>query len=192
MDSKKRALAKEIYNDSRNLTTTLQILVSDVQYGEELRLKDESHDQFWRRMILRSVCALGEGILNSLKGMVPKSAEFFDVTLSEFEVEVTTEIKKASNGKTRPFFLPIRDNLKETLKLFTKIHGVQFNIQFDQGYESFCKTFDIRNRLMHPRKHHDLEIKDADYEACKTGWNWFNSTLNSLLAECKTKLPFNN
>jgi hypothetical protein len=187
LDKKKAA---EIFKLSRSLTTTLQILVSDVQYAESSLQNDQSHEQFWRRVIIRAVCALGEGTLYSCKGMIPKIADFFDVALTEKEEAILNERKKLQDGSSRPFFLPVRDNLKETFRLFSKVHGVQVAILFDQGYEDFCGTFDLRNGLMHPKKHTELEIKDDTYRASIRGWNWFNSEALCLLAECNKKLPF--
>lgn len=191
MNLKKKQLAKEIYGLSKNLITTLQILVSDVKHAEDELQKDKAHEQFWRRIIVRSVCALGEGTLNVLKGMTPKSADFFDVSLTVKEMEFLTEVQKTSDGKLKPFFQPLRQSLKETITIFTKIHDVSMGIKFDQGYEDFCNTFTLRNRLMHPRKHSDLGISDSDYQACIRGWNWFNSMLSATMKQCGEKLPFN-
>jgi hypothetical protein len=125
-----------------------------------------------------------------MKGMIPKSADFFNVALTEKEKEIVSESRTLGDGTTRPFFLPIHENLKATLQLFARIHGVQIQINFDTGYEGFCATFVLRNRLMHPRNQRELEIKDDSYGASIRGWNWFNFTLIAAFAECAKKLPF--
>jgi hypothetical protein len=192
MNEAQKQKAEEIWQLSRRLIVTLQILVSDVKYAEKTLHGDNENEQFWRRVIIRAICALGEGMLNTMKGMLPKTADFFKIALTEKETAILTETKKFPDGSTRPFFLSIHENLKETLKLYGRIHGVQLQINFDQGYEDFCATFELRNRLMHPRTHQELEINDEDYQRSKNGWNWFNRTLVMALNQCGKKLPFSN
>jgi len=190
MNVQEKKKAAEIYQLSRGLTTTLQILVSDIQYAEDRLQNDPAHEQFWRRIVIRSVCALGEGTLNVMKGMIPKTADFFGVCLTDKEHEILSEKRKLADGTQRPFFLPIHDNLKATLKMFARIHNVQSQRDFNQGYEDFCATYELRNRLMHPRNHRELEVKNDTYRASIRGWNWFNFTLVAVLQECGKKLPF--
>jgi hypothetical protein len=182
--------ARDIWELSRKLIVTLEILASDVRYAEEKLRGDNYHEQFWRRVIIRAVCALGEGTLNAMKGMIPRTAAFFNVRLTEKETAIITETRMSSDGNSKAFFLPIHENLKETLKLYGKIHSVELQINFDQGYEDFCATFILRNRLMHPKSQIELEVNDPSYRASVRGWNWFNSTLNNALRECGKKLPF--
>ena len=141
MNELDRRKAAEIYRMSQGLTTTLQILVSDIRYSEDRLKNDQAHEQFWRRVIIRAVCALGEGTLNAMKGMVPKTADFFHVSLTAKETDILNETKILADGTSKPFFLPIHDNLKATLQLFARIHDVQVHVNFDKGYEDFRSTF---------------------------------------------------
>jgi hypothetical protein len=74
--------------------------------------------------------------------------------------------------------------VKETIKIFAKAHAIQLTVKYDdQTFDDLCDTFELRNKLMHPKNSSDLEVKETDIKAAVQGWNWLDSALVNLLAE---------
>jgi hypothetical protein len=185
--------ATEMAKLIKTLTLTINVLDSDVKFAAD-HWRKEPRSQFWRRTLIRCVCAQAEGSLALLKNITCDSANFFDVKLTEKDVEVATERRVfAKNGitKTRPVFLPFPENFKETFKVFMKAHATYVVIRYDEeGFDDLCNTFQVRNRLMHPKGPFDLEVRDQAFDAGDRGMKWFGSVLRTVLAECGKKLPF--
>ena len=132
---------------------------------------------------MRCCCARVEGTLSGLKNNTRGFADYFGVQLTEKEiVKVLTE---------RPPFLPLRENLKRTFKIFARAHGVPVAIKYDEaGFTDLCDTFVLRSRLMHPKGLFDLEVTDKAVDAAVRGEKWFGCVLTNVLQECGKKLPF--
>jgi hypothetical protein len=192
LNEKKKAAAA-IAKMGKQLTLTIAVLDADVKFAAEQWRKSPSN-QFWRRTLVRCLCALAEGVLSLLKNIAPDSAKFFEVELTEKDMEVATERRNyIDNGiqKSKPAFLKFSENLKETFKLFAKAHTVQFEIRYDKsGFKELCDTFDSRNKLMHPKGLFDVEVSDKAVDAADQGMKWFDSELHNLLQECGGELPY--
>ncbi len=191
--NEKKRQAAAIAKMGKQLTLTIAVLDSDVKFAAVQWRKSQS-DQFWRRTLVRCLCALAEGVLGLLKNLAPDSAKFFEVELTAKDIEVATERRNyIENGiqRSKPAFLKFSENLKETFKLFAKTHTVQFEIRYEEpGFKALCDTFDSRNKLMHPKGLFDLEVSDQAVDAADQGMKWFDSALSNLLQECGKKLPF--
>ncbi|MGA2178518.1 MAG: hypothetical protein ABSH15_02900 [Verrucomicrobiota bacterium] len=191
--SAEKKSATEMGKLIKKLTLTIAVLDSDVTFAANEWRKEPSN-QFWRRTLIRCVCAQAEGTLGLLKNITPDSANFFDVNLTAKDIEVATERRAfTENGitKTKPVFLPFPENVKETFKVFTKAHATQVVIKYDEeGFGDLCNTFEVRNKLMHPKGPFDVEVRDRAIDAADRGINWFGSVLRRILAECGKKLPF--
>jgi hypothetical protein len=190
VEQKKKAAA--IGKLNRQLLLTIDVLDADVKFAADQWRKDPSN-QFWRRTLVRCLCASTEGALGMLKNIMPESAKFFEVALTPRELEVATERRQTiENGtpRTKRVFLPFSDNLKETLKIFAKIHAVEIAIKYDvSGFKDLCNTFELRNKLMHPKGPFDLGVTDGAVDAAERGTQWFLCSLHGLLNECAKRLP---
>jgi len=171
----------------KGLLQTIAVLESDVEFAVA-RWEQERASQFWRRTLLRCCCASVEGTLSLLKNVTDGSADFFGVNLSEGDLKVVNERRTyRENGvtKTKPAFLPFRDNIKETFKVFAKAHSVQTAIKCDApGFSDLCDTFELRNKLMHPKGVFDLEVSDKAIDAADRGLKWFGSTVENVMELC--------
>lgn len=168
----------------RELMRTIQILSMDLRFAEQQSLKDHFNEQFWRRTTIRCVCALVEGTLSVLKSVTPETASLFQVNLTEKDIEIITELRKDKNGFHKPAFLKPNENVKETIKLFAKAHAIKCPAKFDEkSFDDLCKTFELRNKLMHPKNSFSLEVKNEFIKTSVSGWNWLDRTLDELLAE---------
>ena len=178
--------AEAIYRLDKKLRLTFEVLDSDLKFAEQQWAKDES-SQFWRRTLVRCFCAHAEGVLSLLKSAIPDIADYFRVSLNGNEFEIVTE-RRANN---KPAYLSFRENVKETLKIYAKAHTTQIIINYNEpGFDDLCNTFEIRNKLMHPKKLFDLEVSDAPLNAAFRGEKWFATVLTKLLNECVKQRPF--
>jgi hypothetical protein len=60
-EQKRRAVA--LGQLHKRLLQTIQILTMDVKFADAQMQKDKLNEQFWRRTVIRCVCALVEGTL---------------------------------------------------------------------------------------------------------------------------------
>jgi hypothetical protein len=104
-------------------------------------------------------------------------ASISGVTLSVDELETANEerVKRTSDGKSelRPKFLKFRDNVKATFALFGKVHGAPITIKNEAGFDAFCATYDLRSRLMHPKRPFDPAVSDLEMATAQRGIEWF-------------------
>ena len=193
MNAKQKEEAAALYKLHKQMITTISILDQDMKSAVALWRQDSSN-QFYRRTLVRCGCASIEGTLNLLKNVSGQTADFFGIGLSEEDMEIITESRKViENGKTKtkPKFLPIRDKVKETFRVFTKSHATQINVKYDvPGFQDLCDTFELRHGLMHPKNHLDLEVSDRSVDTVERGMTWFNHVLKEVLNKCNENLPF--
>jgi len=194
MNAEQKRKANEVQKKFRQgLLQAVAVLDSDVNFALE-QWQKAPDSQFWRRTLLRCCCASAEGTLSLLKQITPVCAEFFGVSLTDSDMKIVTECRtyiEAGVTKTKPAFLPFRDNLKETFKVFAKAHTVQPAVNCSTpGFADLCETFELRNRLMHPKTVFDLEVNDKALDGADRGLKWFKESLVQLLKDCGEKLPF--
>jgi hypothetical protein len=183
--------AEALHGLHKKLILTFDVLDSDLKFAEEEWTKNQS-SQFWRRTLVRCFCAWVEGILSLLKGVTPDIANYFKVTLTAKDFEVVTELRKdKKTGLTKTSYLPIRDNLKETFKVYAKAHAIQAEPKYDDPrFDDLENTFKLRHKLMHPKKLFDLEVSDNALEAAFRGDKWFGVVLDKVMTECRKQRPF--
>jgi hypothetical protein len=191
MNAEQKKKAVMLFQLYKSLIVTNQILDSDVKFASEQWRKDKS-SQFWGRTLVRCCCASVEGTLSVLKNTASGNAKYFDIKLDEGDIEVVTGLRTdKKSGLTKPAFLPFRKNVKETFKVFIKSHGIQFEIKYDDlKFTDLCDTFELRNKLMHPKEQRDLEVSDKALDAADRGLKWFGYSLRDVLDECSKKQPF--
>jgi hypothetical protein len=177
----------------KQLLLTINVLDADVKFAAK-QWRQNTSDQFWSRTSTRCVCASVEGTLNVLKNVTPDTANCFDVHLSEKEIELATERRKyfkAGIVKEIRTFSKFPERVKETFKLFVKAHAIEVSIEYnDAGFNDLCATFDLRNKLMHPRGVFDLQVNSQAMESTIRGQRWFASVLKTVLEKCGEEQPF--
>ena len=189
-DEQKKA-AQGIHKALKGLAQTLQILKEDVRFAEQqLNLHKKSHEQTCRRTLIRCVCAYLEATLSLMKAATLPAADFFSANLSDEEMEVASghRVKNRVLGKRAPFS-SFPDNVKRTLGAFAKAHAVSCVINYDDaGFCDLCETYGLRNRLMHPKTHLDIEVSNKAFETSIRGFNWFDSAGVRIMKDCKEKV----
>jgi hypothetical protein len=147
--------------------------------------------QFWGRTSIRCLCATIDATLFTFRKMAEQLAVVSNIQFDPKEAEILAEkrlVKENGVERTRPKFLPLQDSVKESFRLFGKAIGVPVKIQFDDGYDSLCATFDLRNRLMHPKNVFDVEVRESDLQVADKAIHWFNKTYLDVIHQCQAEL----
>jgi hypothetical protein len=169
--------AVEIKKLVRHMALTMEPLEHDVHFAGVQLLNDEkagkNHQQFWRRTVIRCLLAATEALLWNMKHIAPKVAYVSRVQLTPEEIKIS-ETK----------FLRFPDNVKATFLLFGKVHGVTVKTNFDQQFDALCKTYSLRNRLMHPKTPFDPNVSDLDISTAQQGVKWFLREYRELMHQC--------
>ncbi len=161
----------------RQMGLTMEPLELDVNFAGVQLLNDENtgkeHQQFWRRTLIRCLLAATEALLWNMKHIAPKVAFVSRVQLTPEEIKI---------AETK--FLRFPDNVKAAFLLFGKVHGVTVEANFEQDFDALCKTYSLRNRLMHPKTPFDPNVSDSDIATAQQGVKWFLREYHELMQRC--------
>ena len=73
-----------------------------------------------------------------------------------------------------PRFIPLSVMLRYTIKHFTQVHGIEFNIDtMKPGWQAFLRAIDTRNRITHPKKPDQFLVSDPSLRDTQTAYKWF-------------------
>jgi len=177
--------AAELHKLVRHSGLTYQPLHSDVTYAIKQWQSDPS--QFWSRTAIRCLCAAVEATLFAFRKMAEKMTIRSGIQFDLKEMEILTEKRIIeTNGvqTTRPKFLPFPDSMKESFRLFAKAAGTTVTVDYGDKFLDLCKTFEVRNRLMHPKQPFDVQVSAEDINTAERGIIWFNKTYMSVIDQC--------
>jgi hypothetical protein len=176
----------------RQKMLTLGPLDSDYNLAGKYWRSDKQNRQFWSRVVLRCLCADIEARLYVFRRTALEVANFSKVSFTKDEREILNETREVvENGsvKTKPKWLPIKDSVKESLRLFAKAVGASFTADCAaKGFKALCETFGIRHCLMHPKDVFAVEVRDKDIQIAEEGIHWFNQQCEDLLTQCQTHI----
>jgi hypothetical protein len=137
------------------------------------RWQQDRTSQFWSRVAVRCLCAAIEARLFTFRKMAEQMAPLGEVRFESEEIEILTEQRiVVINGvqTIKPKWLPFPTSLKESFRLFAKATGATIKTDYGVvGFEALCSTFDLRNRLMHPKKPFDVQVDAQDIETAEQG-----------------------
>lgn len=167
---------------------TIDPLVSDFSHAVGQWRQDRT-SQFWSRTAIRCLCAAVEARLFTFRKMAEEMALVSGVQFNREEVEILTEQKASIGPKgiltTRPGFIPFPDSVKESFRLFGKAVGATITIDYGvAGFSMLCKTFEVRNRLMHPKQPFDVQVSTQDVDTADHGIGWFSDAYGKVMEEC--------
>ncbi|HEY0551158.1 MAG TPA: hypothetical protein VGF13_16245, partial [Verrucomicrobiae bacterium] len=137
----------------RHMDLVLGPLASDVYESMKCLEKNKS-SQYWRRIMLRSICAHIEALLFQMKVTMLKLAPVARVVFTAEETEILTEMRAAVPPKqARPKFIPMAENVKAVLSLFGRLQGATFSLETNgEGWQHFLYLVAVRNRITHPKE----------------------------------------
>jgi hypothetical protein len=55
-------------------------------------------------------------------------------------------------------------------------------------FGDLCETFQLRNKLMHPKYSLELAVTDDALKTAVRGWNWFDTALVNVLSQSTERL----
>jgi len=181
----------EILKLNRHMKLTILPLQNDVDFAAD-QLALNGNSQFWRRTAIRCGLALLEATLWNMKHISPIVASLSGVRLTPDDLQTINE-EKAGIKNGQPFarrqFPRFRANVKATFSIFAKVHRVALLADFNSGFDSLCDTYELRSRLMHPKRPFDPNVSDPDIDAAQRGANWLNQEFGRLMKQCEQEVP---
>ncbi|WP_372385159.1 hypothetical protein AB8613_23495 [Vibrio sp. BS-M-Sm-2] len=162
-------------------------------------LLDQSDTQFNRRQYVRVAFAAFESSLYQYKKMyleLQSLDEFCSFSREEIAYLKDKEIRLGESGKfeEKNARIPLKPNVKCFIELTKKLFGNQIDPMKDQyGWQSFIRSIEVRNKLMHPKEPKEFEVTDEQLSDIKSAFKWFidsvhSSTLFGFLDRCELKL----
>lgn len=141
-----------------------------------------------RRAFILSFTAMVEGIAYHLRQHLLDQHEKGTLRLSPSEEFILSErdYRPDDSGlikdteriyNTRPLF---KFTVKTYAKHFGRIERANEFIGKD-GYACCSRTFDKRNRIVHPKTFPDIHITDADWETAQSAFAWFHALQLALM-----------
>jgi hypothetical protein len=94
------------------------------------------------------------------------------------------KLVKTSAGNKVQRRLQFRENVEASFILFGKACRVTVTMTEDAGFDAFCETYRLRNRLMHPKKPTDPNVSDLEVATSQRGAAWLVNSYARLLQEC--------
>lgn len=172
----------------RELVQMLNVLKADV----DLLAKRKKNDQFNRRMYVRSVFALIEGMVYRMKQIcLSEPAErHYDFSAAEIALlrEEAYELEDKGRVKIRPSKIRTPANVRFAFEAFSKYHGSDFTLEDRIGWQFFLQALKLRDRLMHPKFTGDLDVSDQEFEVTKAANTWFQKSVSLALSSATIAL----
>jgi len=185
---------EELRNSVQDSLDVFRALTSDLNEVHDLLLEDASNFRF--RTYLRTFFALVEGTLFGLKQIALKVHEhqpcftYAEVSLLK---EVTYELGDRGRVREKPRFLDTLNNLRFTVKCFSKAFGFESDSLFDGiGWQRFQRALEIRHQITHPKNASSLVISELDdgkgtkVDIIADGAEWY---ANLVTATSQSMLP---
>ena len=84
----------------------------------------------------------------------------------------------------RGFRLCFRDRFKHAIKIFARVDRFprEIDYQKDPGWEAVWETFDVRDRLVHPKAGQELEIEEVELNKARAAFEWAHKIMAERVA----------
>jgi hypothetical protein len=143
-----------------------------------------------RRGYVRTLLAFVEGMTHAFKDLLLTANQAKRVELTVPEIFLLTEVQFQldAKGNARHVRRPLRqrDTVRFTLRLLGRVADTPFQPNFgDEGWRSFLKAVQIRNRVTHPRTREDMWVTKEDLDIVDRGVQWFEDETAKFLQSFK-------
>ena len=167
-----------------------EIFLDDLSKGMK-KTEEESEDECWRRLVVRTAMSQIETMCFWLKKyvlflspilhkkIIPKD----ETWLKEEKVEI-----KRGKIESKKFFPETKENLKFAFKIYGWMFGFEFDIEKCEGWETYKKAVEIRHRITHPKSISDLKVSLKDYDIVGSTYQWFSDCYKELRTKAKQKM----
>lgn len=174
----------------------IEWLYDDVQQNKKVLETNDS--QLARRNFLRSLSAFYDYILSHLRETTAKLLVNNFETNGEWKfheiyplMDETARLSDSGRLNLEQNRLPFLPLVAYTLKAYARLIEFDGEVLSDKGWNSFCETVKIRNRITHPKFNSEIEITDTELKTIDEGWDWWNALLKQL-REANFKKMINN
>lgn len=177
LDCCRNAKASDIRNWLSDVLGTLNADVADSWLA--LRHRDSDVN---RRNFVRAVFAAIEGSLSVLKTQVLEEWYAGRYTPSRGEAALLRDeaydVTESGKPRAKPSFLPIQRNIRFTLAVFARAHGISLQPNCSgRGWQALRQAVETRNRITHPKASTDLSISRGEVELTTEAYTWFLDTM---------------
>lgn len=97
------------------------------------------------------------------------------------------------NNKGKPVFVKLKpstlDHFRFSVRVFEKVHGLDSSLP-ELGHKDWQRLSDLvalRDRLTHPKKSDDLEIRDVEFHALRDAAGWFFEIVASRIKKARER-----
>ncbi|WP_024335227.1 hypothetical protein [Desulfotignum balticum] len=160
-------------------------LARDVNYFES-KCNESEHADIMRRAYVRAVFAFIEGYSYGFRQLSLKiSNEHNGIELAPEEIialrEVEVKVEPSGEVREYPKYIPAKNCLAFSIAALAKQHEADYALdKSGQGWEDYLSALKIRDLLMHPKGHDDLQIANPEFEKAKGAYNWFVGELGKF------------
>ena len=162
----------------------VDVLAQDADANFEI-MQADSND-LNRRNYVRSLFAFYEAVLANMRESLAERLVLKNSIKESFDLHeiypLLDEVASISeNGKIskRPNQSPFKNLVKYVINIACKEYQVEGNV-FDNGWNDFQSSIQIRHKITHPKYEKDISISDEELKIIVRGLEWWNSTLERI------------
>jgi hypothetical protein len=178
------------------------------EFHEAIDFFNESDTQFRRRSAYRSAFAFVEGMLHYLKlstyshyyrivkPVVLYWEDNFDLKFPEegfFKLidedllltllDKQFQISENGKWKLKESWLTTTTNFRFAVRIVSEIYGIPEEDISGEGWESFKRCVQTRNRVTHPKALEEFDVSDDEMKSLESAMTWFQEKTTALLRE---------
>jgi hypothetical protein len=174
----------------RRCCDLVDILSGDVR--RHIAESDNQDDAFTRRGFVRCVCAYIEGVAHVMKQaaliMSANSEGVFTAAELLLLSDRAPDLKENGNVIEKRAKLLTLANVRFAFLSFARAQHVALEIDFiGEEWARVKRAFEIRDKLMHPKSVHDLEIAEADANMVLMAGEWIHESFLTLMGQTAAK-----
>lgn len=170
------------------LSANLFEAIDAVLLADCRRASEEAHgksDPYLDRVYVRAAIAAIEGIMTTRRAQVASVLQQTPAVADKFSA---TELKHLRDDKQWKYAGGLAQRVAMALNYYVRPFGgaLRFDREDDEGWESFKKGIDVRNRITHPKRAGDLQLSQEDSHHVTAALLWTMAhvhLINSRIAE---------
>lgn len=180
-----------------NLISVFIELNEDVKRSIKMLVQSRNLDEqellFWRRVYVRAVYALIEGVTYRMKQYAIDIDNDDKKLLSQIEILLLQEDSYDLSDKGEliksKVKIPINKSIKIAFIFLSKVNEIEYKLNISaSGWQSFTEGLKIRDRITHPKNAEDLMISKEEEELVAKAALWFVNSFNECFFKIREKL----
>jgi hypothetical protein len=177
---------KDFIPEMKSMGELLRITQSDLDWISRLWRSDPS-SQFYARTFIRTFTASVEGMSFMFRRMALQCSQIFGVSLSPGEIALLREeryrLDKSGTIQTSEESMTgISRVMRFSFATLAKALLSDFELAVDHdGFRAFQAVVEIRNRLTHPKRAEEMEIRPEDRLLLQAAAKWYGGELKRFV-----------